>query len=93
MTSEAPISYHFSKGDCVIKRNPNGRSRQGWILAQVQQVTAKGTRMPAYVIRWRTSERPERVLQHMLIDDPDKTPPSDPQLLDTPIPQKLLEGS
>jgi len=38
--------------------------------------------MPAYMIRWRDSERPERVLQHMLIEDPDPSVPADPSILD-----------
>ncbi len=88
--SNEPIAYRYQHGDSVIKRNPNGRSRRGWILAQVQQLTAKGTRMPAYVIRWRNSERPERVLQHMLIDDPDASAPEDPAILQAAIDPKLL---
>jgi len=44
------------------------------------------------VIRWRDSERPERVLQHMLINDPEPTPPDDPAILTVPIPDKLLAG-
>ena len=37
--------------------------------------------MPAYKIRWRDSERPETVLQHMLID-PDPSPPPSSVSLD-----------
>jgi hypothetical protein len=37
--------------------------------------------MSASVIRWWSSERPERVLQHVLIDDPDALQPEDPSVL------------
>ena len=88
--SDAPLAYRYQFGDSVIKRNPGGRSRRGWILAQVQQLNTKGIRMPAYVIRWRNSERPERVLQHMLIADPDMTPPDDPAILQVSVDPKLI---
>ncbi|MCP9793079.1 hypothetical protein [Vulcanococcus limneticus] len=87
------IGHRYQIGDSVIKRNPNGRSRRGWILAPAEQRTTRGTRMPAYVIRWRDSERPERVLQHMLVDDPEGTPPEDPSVLTVDVPAKLLSGS
>ena len=41
--------------------------------------------MPAYKIRWRDSERPETVLQHMLIADPDPSPPPGSVSLDNSI--------
>ena len=44
-------------------------------------------KMPAYRIRWRDSERPEIVLQHMLIADPDPTPPPDNVSLEPPAPK------
>jgi hypothetical protein len=43
--------------------------------------------MPAYRIRWRDSERPEIVLQHMLIADPDPTPPPEGVSLEPPAPK------
>ena len=45
------------------------------------------TKMPAYRIRWRDSERPEIVLQHMLIADPDPTPPPEGVSLEPPAPK------
>ena len=76
------IGFRYQNGDSVIKRNPQGRSRRGWVMAAVEQKNARGTMMPAYMIRWRNSERPERVLQHMLIQDPDPSAPADPTILD-----------
>ncbi len=76
------IGFRFQKGDAVIKRNPQGRSRRGWVMVPVEQINARGTSMPAYLIRWRDSERPERVLQHMLIQDPDSSAPADPTILE-----------
>jgi hypothetical protein len=84
--------FRYHVGDAVVKVNRQGRSRRGWIMAKVEQKDSRGTRMPAYVIRWRDSERPERVLQHMLINDPDPTPPDEPGILLAPIPEKLLVG-
>ena len=40
-----------------------------------RMTTSRGTKMPAYRIRWRDSERPEIVLQHMLIADRSDSPP------------------
>ena len=45
--------------------------------------------MPAYIVRWRDSERPEQVLQHMLIEDPDASSPTDPDILNPDRPIKL----
>lgn len=84
--------FRYDVGDAVVKVNRQGRSRRGWIMARVEQKNSRGTRMPAYVIRWRDSERPERVLQHMLINDPEPTPPDNPSILTVPIPDKLLAG-
>jgi hypothetical protein len=69
------VGFRFKHADAVVKRNPQGRSRRGWVMEPVEQTTSRGTKMPAYRIRWRDSERPEIVLQHMLIADPDPTPP------------------
>ncbi len=79
--SNERIGYRYQHGDSVIKRNPQGRSRRGWVMVPVEQVNARGTSMPAYMIRWRDSERAERVLQHMLIQDPDPSAPADPTIL------------
>ena len=70
------VGFRFTHADAVVKRNPQGRSRRGWVMEAVEQTTSRGTKMPAYRIRWRDSERPEIVLQHMLIADPDPTPVS-----------------
>ena len=51
-------------------------------MEPVEQTTSRGTKMPAYKIRWRDSERPETVLQHMLIADPDPSPPPSSVSLD-----------
>ena len=51
------------------------------------RTTSRGTKMPAYRIRWRDSERPEIVLQHMLIADPDPTPPPEGVSLEPPAPR------
>ena len=51
-------------------------------MEPVEQTTSRGTKMPAYKIRWRDSERPEIVLQHMLIADPDPSPPPETVSLD-----------
>ena len=69
------VGFRFKHADAVVKRNPQGRSRRGWVMEPVEQTTSRGTKMPAYRIRWRDSERPEIVLQHMLIADPDPSPP------------------
>ena len=69
------VGFRFKHADAVVKRNPQGRSRRGWVIQPVEQTTSRGTKMPAYKIRWRDSERPETVLQHMLIADPDPSPP------------------
>ena len=69
------VGFRFKRTDAVVKRNPQGRSRRGWVMEPVEQTTSRGTKMPAYKIRWRDSERPETVLQHMLIADPDPSPP------------------
>ena len=66
------VGFRFKHADAVVKRNPQGRSRRGWVMEPVEQTTSRGTKMPAYRIRWRDSERPEIVLQHMLIADPDQ---------------------
>ena len=63
------VGFRFKHADAVVKRNPQGRSRRGWVIEPVEQTTSRGTKMPAYKIRWRDSERPETVLQHMLIDE------------------------
>ena len=59
------VGFRFTHADAVVKR----------VMEAVEQTTSRGTKMPAYRIRWRDSERPEIVLQHMLIADPDPTPP------------------
>ena len=59
------VGFRFKHADAVVKRNPQGRSRRGWVMEPVEQTTSRGTKMPAYKIRWRDSERPETVLQHM----------------------------
>ena len=66
------VGFRFKHAYAVVKRNPQGRSRRGWVIEPVEQTTSRGTKMPAYKIRWRDSERPETVLQHMLIDPVDQ---------------------
>ena len=78
------VGFRFKHADAVVKRNPQGRSRRGWVMEPVEQTTSRGTKMPAYRIRWRDSERPEIVLQHMLIADPDPTPPPEGVSLEPP---------
>lgn len=82
------VGFRFQHADAVVKRNPQGRSRRGWVMEPVEQTTSRGTKMPAYRIRWRDSERPEIVLQHMLIADPDPTPPPEGVSLVPPAPKK-----
>ena len=53
------VGFRFKHADAVVKRNPQGRSRRGWVMEPVEQTTSRGTKMPAYRIRWRDSERPE----------------------------------
>ena len=81
------VAFRFKHADAVVKRNPQGRSRRGWVMEPVEQTTSRGTKMPAYRIRWRDSERPEIVLQHMLIADPDPTPPPEGVSLEPPAPK------
>jgi hypothetical protein len=89
------VGFRFKHADAVVKRNPQGRSRRnpqgrsrrGWVMEPVEQTTSRGTKMPAYRIRWRDSERPEIVLQHMLIADPDPTPPPENVSLEPPAPK------
>ena len=82
------VGFRFTHADAGVKRNPQGRSRRGWVMEAVEQTTSRGTKMPAYRIRWRDSERPEIVLQHMLIADPDPTPPPEGVNLVPPAPKK-----
>ena len=81
------VGFRFKHADAVVKRTPQGRSRRGWVMEPVEQTTSRGTKMPAYRIRWRDSERPEIVLQHMLIADPDPTPPPENVSLEPPAPK------
>ena len=78
------VGFRFTHADAVVKRNPQGRSRRGWVMEAVAQTTSRGAKLPASGIRWRDSERPEIVLQHMLIADPDPTPPTEGVNLDPP---------
>ena len=87
------VGFRFKHADAVVKRNPQGRSRRGWVMEPVEQTTSRGTKMPAYRIRWRDSERPEIVLQHMLIADPDPTPPPEGVSLEPPAPRLELSQS
>ena len=50
------VGFRFKHADAVVKRNPQGRSRRGWVMEPVEQTTSRGTKMPAYRIRWRDSE-------------------------------------
>ena len=47
------VGFRFKHADAVVKRNPQGRSRRGWVMEPVEQTTSRGTKMPAYRIRWR----------------------------------------
>ena len=58
------VGFRFKHADAVVKRNPQGRSRRGWVMEPVEQTTSRGIKMPAYKIRWRDSER-LTVLQHI----------------------------
>ena len=49
------VGFRFTHADAVVKRNPQGRSRRGWVMEAVEQTTSRGTKMPAYRIRWRAS--------------------------------------
>ena len=49
------VGFRFKHADAVVKRNPQGRSRRGWVMEPVEQTTSRGTKMPAYRIRWRDS--------------------------------------
>ena len=49
------VGFRFKHADAVVKRNPQGRSRRGWVIEPVEQTTSRGTKMPAYRIRWRDS--------------------------------------
>ena len=49
------VGFRFKHADAVVKRNPQGRSRRGWVIEPVEQTTSRGTKMPAYKIRWRDS--------------------------------------
>ena len=46
------VGFRFKHADAVVKRNPQGRSRRGWVIEPVEQTTSRGTKMPAYKIRW-----------------------------------------
>ena len=69
------VGFRFKHADTVVKRKPQGRSRSGCVIEQVEKTTSRGTKMPAYKIRRRNSERPENVLQHMLMAASDHAPP------------------
>ena len=45
------VGFRFKHADAVVKRNPQGRSRRGWVMEPVEQTTSRGTKMPAYRIR------------------------------------------
>ena len=42
------VGFRFKHADAVVKRNPQGRSRRGWVIEPVEQTTSRGTKMPAY---------------------------------------------
>ena len=44
------VGFRFKHADAVVKRNPQGRSRRGWVMEPVEQTTSRGTKMPAYVL-------------------------------------------
>ena len=81
------VWFRFKHADAVVTRNPQGGARRGGVLEPVEQTTSRGTKMPACRIRWRDSERAEIVLQHMLIADPDPTPPPEGVSLEPPAPK------
>ncbi len=56
------VGFRFKHADAVVKRNPQGRSRRGWVMEPVEQTTSRGTKMPAYRIRWRDSEKKQNAL-------------------------------
>jgi hypothetical protein len=41
------VGFRFKHADPVVKRNPQGRSRRGWVMEPVEQTTSRGTKMPA----------------------------------------------
>jgi hypothetical protein len=41
------VGFRFKHADAVVKRNPQGRSRRGWVMEPVEQTTSRGTKMPA----------------------------------------------
>ena len=41
------VGFRFKHADAVVKRNPQGRSRRGWVIEPVEQTTSRGTKMPA----------------------------------------------
>ena len=49
------VGFRFKHADAVVKRNPQGRSRRGWVIEPVEHTTRRGPIMPAYKISWRDS--------------------------------------
>ena len=40
------VGFRFKHADAVVKRNPQGRSRRGWVMEPVEQTTSRGTKCP-----------------------------------------------
>ena len=38
------VGFRFKHADAVVKRNPQGRSRRGWVIEPVEQTTSRGTK-------------------------------------------------
>ena len=34
------VGFRFKHADAVVKRNPQGRSRRGWVIEPVEQTTS-----------------------------------------------------
>jgi hypothetical protein len=44
------VGFRFQHADAVVKRNPQGRSRRGWVMEPVEQTTSRGTKMPPLLL-------------------------------------------
>ena len=40
------VGFRFKHADAVVKRNPQGRSRRGWVIEPVEQTTSRVQRCP-----------------------------------------------
>ena len=43
------VGFRFKHADAVVKRNPQGRSRRGWVMEPVEQTTSSSATPVPYL--------------------------------------------